>query len=124
LRRQSERRAVPAAVPKLAVPALCKPVGAQFVERSCAGPVVVEQPALPQPGALAERPRKPQVRLVKTSQPADLLAALEEQQSLMMPRAPIPLVGSLRAWLRPAEPLETQEAESPSVPLLQEAQPS
>jgi hypothetical protein len=65
---------------KLAAQALCKPVGAQFVERSCAAPAVAEQLALPQPEALAEHPRKPLVLPAKTwPQPEEPLAALEEQ---------------------------------------------
>lgn len=80
MRHQSELRAAPAAVSKLAAPALCTPVAAQFGERSCAAPVVAEQLASPQPEALAEHLRKPLVWLAKTSwQPEEPSPAPEEQ---------------------------------------------
>jgi len=80
LRRQSEHRAVPAAVLKLDAPALCTPVAAQFAERSFAVPVVLEQPALQKPEVPAEHSRKPQALLVKISpQLAELQAVREEQ---------------------------------------------
>jgi hypothetical protein len=80
LHRQSELQAVPAAVLKLAAPALCTQVAARFGERSCAAPVVAEQLALPQPEALAEHPLMQQVQLVKTlSQPKEPLAAVQGQ---------------------------------------------
>lgn len=78
MRHQSELPAAPAAVLKPDAPALCKPVAAQFGERSCAVPAVAEQ--LASPGAPAEHLRKPPVRRVRTwSQPEELLAAPEEQ---------------------------------------------
>ncbi len=92
MRHQLEHRAVSAAALKLAAPALCKPVAAQFGERSCAAPVVAEQLALPQLEALAEHPRKPALPAKTLPQPAEQWAVLEEQQPLKTRRVPILLV--------------------------------